>query len=224
MADFRKAQRVGAPGHRNQKTRWWRRLLEPANSDVIAQLVEQGKVSIDALAAFSRWSAGGEPEFAEVVRDLEHKADDARKSLLVSLRGVLVTPIDQEDLYVLSERCDRVVNAAKNIVREAEALGWVPDKYAAFMGKHLSAGMSHLGEGFDSLQRDHDEAGRAADKAVRSARAVEYGYRQAMAGLRDDTDLKEVFVCREMYRSYARAADLVSGVSDRLWYVVLGSA
>lgn len=202
-------------------TQWWRRMFVPATPEVMALLTDQGRISVQALAAFSEWSAGGGAGAAEQVRELEHKADDTRKELLKTLRNVLVTPIDQEDIYVLSERCDRVVNAAKNIVREAEVLEWEPDEHAAFMGEHLSKGVKHLGRAFEVLGTDHDAAGQSADRAIRSVRSVEYGYRQAMASLREVEDLKHVFVRREMYRSYARTADLVSGVSDRLWYVVL---
>ncbi len=209
------------PGHHTNATKWWKRMFVSATPEVMVLLLDQGKVSIQALAAFSSWSSGGGTEAAAQVRELEHKADDTRKDLLAALRRVLVTPIDQEDIYVLSERCDRIVNAAKNIVREAEVLEWEPDEHAAFMGEHLSEGVSHLGRAFEVLGVDHDAAGQSADMAIRSVRSVEYGYRQAMASLRDVDDLKSVFVCREMYRSYARAADLVSGVSDRLWYVVL---
>ena len=46
------------------------------------------------------------------------------------LRQAFSTPIDQEDLYSLSELLDRVLNAAKNIVREAEVLGIDPDERA----------------------------------------------------------------------------------------------
>lgn len=221
--DEQETRRMNVPG-RNDKPRWWKRMFIPATPEVMVLLSDQGSVSVQALTAFSRWSGGGGAEAAEQVRELEHKADDVRKGLLATLRSVLVTPIDQEDIYVLSERCDRVVNAAKNIVREAEVLEWEPDEHAAFMGEHLSKGVSHLGRAFEVLGMDRDAAGQSADKAIRSVRSVEYGYRQAMASLRDAEDIKNIFVCREMYRSYARAADLVSGVSDRLWYVVLAGS
>ena len=60
------------------------------------------------------------------VRAAEHEADEVRRGCRPSCARVQ-HPIDQEDLYSLSELLDAVLNAAKNIVREAEVLAIDPD-------------------------------------------------------------------------------------------------
>ena len=130
-------------------------------------------------------------------------------------------PIDREDIYILSERCDRVVNAARDITAEADALGWVPDQHAATMAHHLREGVARLVEGFAALRANPDESGARASEAVQEVRAVENTYRSAMAELLEGDDLRVVFTTREFYRSYARAEGLVVAVADRLWYAVL---
>jgi len=49
----------------------------------------------------------------------------------VKLRGALTvaftTPLDPEDIFELSRELDRVLNGAKNIVREAEVMETAPD-------------------------------------------------------------------------------------------------
>jgi hypothetical protein len=192
-----------------------------AAPDVVKMLVAQGRISLEALVAFEAWSSTGDASNAERVRTLEGEADDARRVLVAALRTALATPVDQEDLYVLSERCDRIVNAVKNVVGEAEALAWTPDASAAEMGSALRAGMDAIVDGFAHLADDPDRAGAAADVAVGYARAVEHTYRSAMAGLTNQADLRAVFTSRELYRSYGRSADLVAAVADRLWYAVL---
>ncbi|MGI8492233.1 MAG: DUF47 domain-containing protein [Acidimicrobiales bacterium] len=207
---------------RTRRPESWRgRFFLAVAPDVVGVLVEQGQVSLQALEAFERWSAGGGVDHAQAVRDFEHAADVARLEVVRALRSALATPIDQEDLYVLSERCDHVVNSVKNIVGEAEALTWAPDAHAASMGGHLRVGMAELVEGFAHLQRDTDKTGDAADRAVTAARAVEHAYRSAMQQLGNMDDLRAVFTARELYRSYARTADVLAGVADRLWYAVL---
>lgn len=205
---------------RRGRNRWPGFILSAA-PDVIGMLVAQGRVSLEALVAFEAWSSTGDANEVARVRALEHDADDARRTLTDALRRALATPIDQEDLYVLSERCDQIVNAVKNLVGEAEALAWAPDTAAAEMSRALRAGMDALLEGFAHLVDDPDRAGAAADVAVRHARAVEHTYRSAMAGLLSEADLRAVFTSRELYRSYGRCATLVAGVADRLWYAVL---
>ena len=201
--------------------RGWHQFILSAAPDVVGMLVAQGRVSLEALTAFEAWSSTGDPSEAEQVRSLEGAADDARRTLVGALRTALATPLDQEDLYVLSERCDRVVNAVKNLVGEAEALEWTPDAPAAEMGGALRHGMGALVGGFAHLVDDPDQAGAAADAAVGCARAVERTYRSAMAELLGEADLRAVFTTRELYRSYARSGDLVTAVADRLWYAVL---
>src|SRR5207245_8596953 len=109
---------------RKRPARWWQRLILASAPDVLGLLVEQGRVSLEAVSAFERWSRGGDGELIQRIRDLEHEADEVRRALTGALREALATPIDQEDLYVLSERCDRVVNAVKHLVRQAEVLEW----------------------------------------------------------------------------------------------------
>jgi uncharacterized protein Yka (UPF0111/DUF47 family) len=195
------------------------RLFRTVAPDVVGLLVTQGEISAAATRAFLEWSRGGGD--TQTLRTLEHDADGARRTLLTALRGALATPIDQEDLYILSERCDRVVNAVRDIALEAEALAWKPDQHAAGMAEHLDAGMTALVEGFTKLRRDFDQAGTAADQVRAEARTVVRLYREAIAELYRSDDLQAALVGRELYRPYARAADLLEAVADRLWYVVL---
>lgn len=210
MTDWRR----GRPG-------LFRRLWFSLAPDVVGLLVSQGEVSVAALDAFARWSTSGAQAEAAEVHRLEHEADAARRQLLTVLRGSLATPISQEDVYVLSERCDRVVNDAKNITSEADVLAWAPDGHAAAMAGHLHAGVCRLVDGFRTLGSDPDRTGEAATAAVRQARAAERAYRRAMAELAGQQDVRTVFTGREFYRAYARCADHVVAVADRLWFAVL---
>ncbi len=193
--------------------------------DVTGMLVAQGELSVEAMAAFERWSRGDVgPDGLSGLKDLEQACDDARRRLMSALRGALATPINQEDLYVLSERCDRVVNAARDIAAEATDLGWAPDPHAAEMARCLSDGMVEIVRGFSLLRTDPGGASAAADGAVRHAHRVEHAYRVAMADLLKSPDLLTVFTTREIYRRYGRSAELLIALGDRLWYSVLAEA
>ena len=200
--------------------RGFRRFFRTVAPDVVGLLVAQGQVSVAATGAFLDWSEGGTTDVATLA-GLERDADEARRALLGALRAALATPIDQEDLYILSERCDRVVNALRDIALEAEALAWSPDRHAAHMARELHAGMSALAGGFAQLRGDLGPAGAAADQARAHARSVVWRYRDAIAELHRSGDLQAAVVGRELYRPYARAGDLLEAVADRLWYVVL---
>lgn len=200
--------------------RGFHRFFQGVVPDVVGLLVAQGQVSVAATEAFLRWSEGGDVDVAALTT-FEHDADEARSALLIALRRALATPIDQEDLYILSERCDRVVNAVRDIAAEAEALAWTLDRPAAMMVSRLHAGMQALVDGFTKPRREPDLAGVAADLARSEARAVAWLYRDALAELLRSADIQAAVTGRELYRDYARASELLVAVADRLWYVVL---
>lgn len=204
---------------------WWERLLRASTPDLLGALVEQSRLSREAIAALDDWSRTGDGGVARRIGDLEHEADAARRTLVDGLRTVLASPVNQENLYVLSERCDRVVNAAKNLVHQATTLGWAPDRPAADMAACIHEAMDALGAGIDALEHDQNRAAELASDALKASRHVEHVYRNAMAALANATvstpDLRQVLCSWEMYRRYAETGVLVAATADRLWFLVL---
>jgi uncharacterized protein Yka (UPF0111/DUF47 family) len=196
----------------------------PAAPDVLAQLIAQGGITVEGMVAFEAWSHGGGADAAAAVRTAQHRAYDARRLLLVDLRSALSTPVDQEDLYVLSERIDRILNEARNAVREGEVLGWSPDAHAATMGSRLAAATRELVTGLELLRKNPDEAGRRADAASDAVHHVERDYRAAMVALLRTDDLRGAFAGQDVYRRFLVVSDAVIAVADRLWYAVLRGA
>ncbi len=199
----------------------------PETPDVLGMLRRQGAISADAMAALMAW-AGGDAAGAERLRSLEHDADDAKRELRLALRRAFITPIGAEDIYVLSQRLDDVVNAAKDAVREAEVMAMAPDEPMAAMAALLAEGVRHIGEAFEILAtakgRKAGDPTEAADRAVKSQRQLERVYRGAMVALLAVDDLREVMARRELYRRFSRMSEGIDEVSDRLWYAAVKEA
>jgi uncharacterized protein Yka (UPF0111/DUF47 family) len=213
-----------SPAAPNTARRWWRRMFLPAAPDVLALLIAQGESSLAGMTAFAEWSHGGDPEAAAAVSSARNEAYSARRELQAALQVALSTPVDQENLYTLSERVDRILEVARHAVREAEVLDWTPDIHAGTMGDRLAEGTRALIEGFDLLVKDPEEAGRRADAASHAVHHVERDYREAMAELLQVDDLRTVLAGQDLYRRYLVVAGAVVEVADRLWYVVLRGA
>lgn len=207
---------------RGRRNRW--RLLLPKAPDVIALLVTQGECSLSGMDAFARWSATGSADDADAVRTAQHRAYQARRHLLTMLQAVLSSPIGQEDLYVLSERVDRVLTQARNAVREGEVLKVAPNGSTATMGRRLADGSRSLVEGFGLLVKDPEAAGRRADAAIDAVHHVEGDYRRAMVELFQRDDQQVVLATQDVYRRYLQVAEATVAVADRLWYAVLRGA
>lgn len=193
----------------------------PEVPDVLGLLNRQATVTLGGMEAFAVWSATGASDAAQGVRDAERTADDVRRELLRALSKALTTPVDQEDLYWLSERLDTVINGAKNIVRESEVLDVSPDEHAAAMGEHALEATRLLAAGFEQLGSKHAHPGELADAAVKEARKIERAYRHALAAMPADADPKTLITMRELYRGYDRIAEAVVRVATRIWYAVL---
>jgi len=199
----------------------------PETPDVLGMLRRQGVISEEALQALLEW-AGGDATGAERLRDLEHRADDAKHELRDALRRAFITPMGPEDIYVLSERLDDVVNGAKDAVREAEVMAMAPDGPMADMAALLAEGLRHIGEAFDILVASGGRRGgdptEAADRAVKSQRQLERVYRGAMVALLEVADLREVMGRRELYRRFSRMSESIQAVADRVWYAAVKEA
>ncbi len=192
----------------------------PGIPPVLELLVDQGRHTVAGMAAFVRW-ASGDPVAGEEVRAEEHAADEARRAAAAALRRAFVTPVEPEDLFSLSERLDRVMNQAKDLVREAEVLEMAPDEPILQMARLALGGVECLVRSFPLLEKDPDRATAAADEAIRKQRAIERVYRSAMAALVSCHDLSEVAGKRELYRRAARIGDAIEHVADRVWYAVV---
>jgi uncharacterized protein Yka (UPF0111/DUF47 family) len=199
-----------------------RRWFLPDTPDVLGMLGEQAKITVVGMEALGRW-AGGEAGAAEDLREAEHRADDAKRTLRVALTVAFTTPIDAEDLYTLSALLDEVVNGAKDAVRESEVMDIPPDEHLIAMTGLLTDGVRHLASAFELLApgsrgKRTDDPTVEADAAVKAQRQVERVYRQAMSTLLGVEDLREVVGRRELYRRFSRISDGIVATAERVWY------
>lgn len=201
----------------------------PEDTDVLGTLTRQGEVTLAGMRAFERWAADLDGTTAEAeaeVRRLEHEADGLRRTLARDLRAAFSTPLDQEDLFTLSERLDAVLNAAKNVVREAEALGIRPDPAVAGMAADAAEGTARLVSALGSLPGDTDRATAEADAATAAERRMESAYRAAMRALveQDHRSPADLVARRDVYRRTLEIGERVVAVADRIWYAVVKEA
>ena len=202
-------------------TRWFL----PETPDVLGMLRAQAATTIEGLDALVRWTSG-DVAAADVVRAKEHDADDRKREVRVALTVAFTTPLDAEDLYVMSDRLDRALNGAKDAVRECEVMAVTPDHHVRDMAECLLAGVRLIDESFERLRPGNRQGGDpsatdAADAATKQIRQLERTYRTAMSELLDEEDLREVMSKRELYRRFSRIGEDLEDVADRVWYAMV---
>jgi uncharacterized protein Yka (UPF0111/DUF47 family) len=199
---------------RRKGTRWFL----PETPDVVGMLQRQAETTARGMDAFADWAAGAVAR-ADEVRQAEHDCDEIRRALVAAVSEAFTTPLQPEDLFQLSRDLDKVINGAKNTVREAEAMKFPPDRATAEMAVQLAEGVHHLQAAFDALGHGaFTSATEAADTAVKSQRNLERIYRRAAGDLLAITDISVVTARRELYRRVSAISDDIVGVADRIWY------
>ncbi len=197
-----------------------RRWFLPETPDVIGLLRSQVAVTIEGLEGFRAWAAG-DPAAAEVVRDAEHRGDLAKRELLIALRSAFMTPIEPEDVFALSRGIDRLLNSARDLINESQAMACPPDARIAAMATQVLDGLRQTDRAIAGLGSDEDEATEAADAAIAHERRLEHLYYEGMAALLEVGDRNERIARRELYRSCSRLGETVVDVAERVVYAVM---
>jgi uncharacterized protein Yka (UPF0111/DUF47 family) len=193
----------------------------PRSPDVLGMLHEQSAITVEGLDELLAW-ARGDSAAGDRLRAAEHRADSKKRELRGVLTEAFSTPLEPEDIFELSRGLDEILNSAKNIVGEAEAMHTPPDAATAEMAEELAKGTRRLAEAFAMFAED-DRAGATAtaDRAVKDQRHLQHTYREAMSALIENENLREVAARREIYRRLARTGDELVRVAERVWYSVL---
>jgi len=193
----------------------------PQSPDVLGMLRQQAQTTVEGVDNLLTW-AKGEEAAAGRLRAAEHRADEQKRELRGALTEAFSTPLDPEDIFELSRGLDEILNSAKNIVGEAEAMHSPPDAATAEMSEELAKGTRQLAAAFSLFaEDDRDGATATADRAVKDQRHLQHTYREAMSALIENQDPREVATRREIYRRLARTGDELVRVAERIWYSVL---
>ena len=139
------------------------------------------------------------------MRDAEHRGDAAKRELLTALRAAFVTPLEPEDVFALSRGIDRLLNHARELINESEAMACPPDARIAEMASLLAGALRHIDTAIASLGSDADAATEAADAAITLERRLEHAYYEGMADLLEVEDRNERIARRELYRQLLAA-------------------
>jgi uncharacterized protein Yka (UPF0111/DUF47 family) len=197
-----------------------RRWFLPDTPDVLGLLRRQIAVTIEGMDAFVAW-AGGDAGEADTLREAEHRGDAAKRELLNELRAAFVTPLEPEDVFALSRGVDWILDYARDLASESEAMAISPDAGIAEMARLLAEAVRHLDRAIAQLGSDGEGATEAADEAIRAERRLEHTYYRGMASLLEVQDMRERIGRRELYRRCSRIGEVVIDVAERVVYAVV---
>ena len=200
--------------HRN------RRWFLPDTPDAIGLLRRQMAVTIEALEGLKAW-AEGDAAAAEIVREAEPRGDAAKRDLLNALREAFILQMEPEDLFTLSRGIDWILNHARDLIEEAQAMGVSPTAGLAAMAALLLEATRQIDDAIAQLGSDDDASTTAADAAIKTARRLEHVYYAETAKLLEVEDMRERISLRELYRRCDLLSHIVVDVAERVVYAVV---
>lgn len=192
----------------------------PETPDVLGLLRRQVAVTIEGIDAFAAW-AEGDAAGATTVRDAETRGDAAKREVLNALRVAFVTPLEPEDVFTLSRGIDWILNHARDLISESQAMAAPPDARISEMAGLVRDSVRQIDRAIARLDASGDEATEAADAAIRAERRLEHAYYQGMAELLQVEDRTERIARRELYRRCAGIGETVIDVAERIVYAVV---
>jgi predicted phosphate transport protein (TIGR00153 family) len=184
-----------------------RRLFGQDGNRFFEILSRQASKTLEGLEALWNYAQNGTKENANLVRNVEHEADDLRRILIEELDQTFVTPLDREDIYALSRAIDDVVDYAKTTVDEMEIYGVKGDEHIREMVDILRKSARELNDAVKILKDYLKIALAHAVKAKSYENQMEEAYHLALAELFKGTDTVYMLKMREIYRHLSNAAD-----------------
>lgn len=192
----------------------------PDEPDVLGMLAEQIAETLAGLDALAAWAAG-DASAALRVREAEHRGDARKREVMKAIGGSFLTPIEPEDLFALSQGIDWLLNRARDLVSEAEAMDAVPDAVIAEMTRTLGEVLREIGAAVASLADDPEEAAARANSAIKAEHGLDRVYYRGMADLLENPSQRERIASRELYRNAARLGDAELEIAERVLYSVM---
>jgi uncharacterized protein Yka (UPF0111/DUF47 family) len=178
-----------------------RRWFLPETPDVLGLLADQAAITTEALGSFVSWAAG-DAGAAQAVREAEPRGDAAKRVLLNALREAFVVPLEPEDLFTLSRGIDWILDYARDLIEESEAMACPPDAAIEEMGRMLLEAARKIGEAITALDADPDR----------------HLYSRHTAELLAVEDMRERIARRELYRRCSRIGETAIDVAERIVY------
>jgi uncharacterized protein Yka (UPF0111/DUF47 family) len=163
-----------------------RQLQEAIAACRVARSVAEGQV--DSAAAHDKMA------------EIEQRGDVLRGKLVSRLAGVLVTPIDREDLFRLSRSIDDVLDNLRDFVREWDLYGIAADDAYLSLIDATANGLEDLRLAVQTIAKDPKDTSRFALVCKKSANEIRREYDVELGRLFNGELTMEIFKVRELLR------------------------
>jgi predicted phosphate transport protein (TIGR00153 family) len=155
------------------------------------------------------------------IKRIESEGDNIRRDLLNELNKSLITPIDRQDIYMLSNTIDNILDYAYNTIEEMIIYQLYPNFYLKKMIEKISRGVNHISYAVENMFTDKNLANSNVVSAKVVENEIEETYHEALAELFSNEDFHYIFKMREVYRHISNSADRISEAADLIANILI---
>jgi len=151
----------------------------------VGMLIEQTQISVEGLRLLEKWMGKTElkDKAIDQMRAKEVEADEVRRILIDELHNTFITPLDREDIFMISLYIDDIMDYCYTTVEEMQLLGIDADEYLINMVKLTREAAEELEMAFNTIFSNPRVAGEHARRAKKIENEVEHLYRVAIGDL-----------------------------------------
>jgi len=193
----------------------------------VGLLIEQTQITVEGLRLLEKWLSKAElkEKAIDQMRVKEIEADEVRRILIDELHNTFITPLDREDIFMISLYIDDIMDYCYTTVEEMQLLEIEADEHLIHMVKLTREATEELEMAFHRLFANPQVAGDHARRAKKIENEVEHLYRVAIGELftkaKDFSPLMIMLRQREVYRHVSNMADQADRAADILGMVVM---
>ncbi len=193
----------------------------------VGLLIEQTQITVEGLRLLEKWLSKSElkEKAIDQMRVKEIEADEVRRILIDELHYTFITPLDREDIFMISLYIDDIMDYCYTTVEEMQLLEIEADEHLIHMVKLTREATEELEMAFHRLFANPRVAGDHARRAKKIENEVEHLYRVAIGELftkaKDFSPLMVMLRQREVYRHVSNMADQADRAADILGMVVM---
>ncbi len=119
------------------------RRIFPEGPDFYLMLIEITDQSRESVEEFQSWLEKGHLADINHLEELDERMDVTRYKMEHELHDAFATPIDREEIYILSRQVDYLVNYCVMMARQMQAYDVPPNESIKFMAENLVEAMNH---------------------------------------------------------------------------------
>lgn len=200
---------------------------DPKEDKFISLLIQQSEITVEGLELLEKWLSKPELKAKAVdqMRKKELEADEVRRILIDELHKTFITPLDREDLFMLSLYLDDILDYGYTTIEEMNLLNIEADEHLITMIKLTREATEELEMAFHRLRSNPRVAGDHARRAKKIENDVEHLYKNAIADLftkaKDFEHLMIMLRRREVYRHVSNMADQADYAANIIGMVVM---